>query len=160
METFAKSVGKTSRAIKLAYEKGVFGDTVVLVNGKPKIADAARARQLYENHTRPKAGSGGNGVSAGYLSARASRETENARLAELKREEAELELAARKGELVPVAEVKAALAAEYAAVKSKLRAIPARAKAEISHLTAADVGLLKRMVDEALAELADEDVAE
>jgi len=128
---------------------------------EPKIADLDAAAAAWRENTRPRelAAAPASAATTGYQTARATREAETASLQRLKREAAELELAARRGELVPVAEVKAALAEEYAAVKSKLRAIPSRAKAEIPHLTPADVGLLKRLIDEALAELADEDVA-
>lgn len=66
---------------------------------------------------------------------------------------AEIEFKKRSGELVDAMEMTTKIAGAFAKVRGRLTAVPARAKQQIPHLTAADVGLLDKLVREALEEL-------
>jgi phage terminase Nu1 subunit (DNA packaging protein) len=90
-------------------------------------------------------------------------ETENdgrPTLSEAKREEAiwkareaERKFREAAGELVPAAKVHAKFADAYAQVRTKLLAVPSRAKQRLGHLTVEDVAHLEELVREALSEL-------
>lgn len=67
----------------------------------------------------------------------------------------ELELRRLQGELVPLSEVRAEVAARYTVVRTRLLGVPARVKQRAPHLAAADVRLIDDFIREALEELAD-----
>ncbi len=83
----------------------------------------------------------------GLASAAARDKHWRAKLSELKFKEAA-------GELVPVVDVERRVADEAARAKTRLLAIPSRAKQAIPHLTAADLAIVEGLVREALEELA------
>ncbi len=68
---------------------------------------------------------------------------------------AELKFAEAAGELVPAADVERRLVDVFSACKSRLLAIPSRAKQALPHLTTADVLELDKLIREALEELAE-----
>lgn len=155
VNAFAKKIGRSGRAVTRAIETGKI-TAVVLVEGKPKISDPDLAAREFAERTRPRADAPGVAQAGdAYHRLRIEREEENLRAARAKREAEELALAARRGELVPVAEIEASLAEEYTAVRTKLLALPTRAKQRLSHLTAADVRVIDELVRDALGELAD-----
>lgn len=57
-------------------------------------------------------------------------------------------------ELVPAAEVEAALTETFHVCKTRMLAIPSRAKQELPHLSIEDVGVLERLIREACEDLA------
>ena len=79
---------------------------------------------------------------------RAITEAYKARMARLDYEE-------RLGKLVPAAEFKVHYAQQVVSARNTMRGIPARAKTMLPHLSASDVQVLQRLIDEALADVAD-----
>lgn len=82
-----------------------------------------------------------------YNESRARRE---AALADM----AELEVAERRGELVPVAEARADVVARFTLVRTRLLGVPARAAQRLPHLAGEVVPVVDALVREALEELA------
>jgi phage terminase Nu1 subunit (DNA packaging protein) len=153
VHAFAKRVGVAHKTIQLAIASGRI-TSVVMVNGAPKIADGDAAEREWIENTRPKSKPAADEDGAGsYGQFRKLREEELWKQAQLKRETDELELAVRKGLFVPVAEAEAKLAEEYAAVRTRLLALPARLKQYLTHLSVSDVRLVETLVREALEEL-------
>lgn len=72
---------------------------------------------------------------------------------QVKRKSEELDLAKRTGELVPTAEAKAAVIADYTVVKTKLLGLPIKAAQHIPELTVDGVEILERLMREALEAL-------
>jgi hypothetical protein len=66
---------------------------------------------------------------------------------------AQLEYKERDGELVPAKDVEVATAALFTNVRTKLLAVPGKARAAAPHLTLSDVALLESLIRETLEEL-------
>jgi hypothetical protein len=127
--------------------------------GRPRISSAAAADAEWHLTTkvehRPHADPPESTVTAAesltprheHLKAQARRQ---AALADL----AETELAVRRGKLVDAAEIEAGLVELFTVCKTKLLAVPSKAKHQIPHLTRADVRILDTIVREALEDLA------
>ncbi|HEY3450934.1 MAG TPA: hypothetical protein VGK67_31550 [Myxococcales bacterium] len=79
--------------------------------------------------------------------ARARKETAQATLAEL-------EVGRAKGELILASQVEARMVAVFSNCKTKLLALPSRARQQLPHLSAADVDVLDGIVRETLEALA------
>jgi P27 family predicted phage terminase small subunit len=176
LQAYGKRRGVSHEAVRKAVEVGRLAASVVMVAGKPKIADPELADREWAAHTRPRvdrpdlgaAGVSGavvaEGAAAGavaggqgeisYNEARRLREIELWREARVRRESGELELAKRRGELVDVAEARAAVIEEYSVVKTRLLGLPARVKQRLPHVAAEDVRVIDELVREALEELA------
>lgn len=67
---------------------------------------------------------------------------------------AELELAKMRGEVVLAADVESRLVDVFAACKTKLLAVPARARQQDPGLTSSQLGLFEELIREALSDLA------
>ncbi|MBX7116389.1 MAG: hypothetical protein K1X64_18840 [Myxococcaceae bacterium] len=65
------------------------------------------------------------------------------------------ELAKKRGELIPAAEIEAGLIAEFSAVRTHLLAIPTRAKQVQPDLTVGQLATLDALIREALTELSE-----
>lgn len=66
---------------------------------------------------------------------------------------AQLEYKEREGELVPAKDVEAATAALFTNIRTKLLAVPGKARANAPHLTLSDVALVESLIREVLEEL-------
>lgn len=189
---YAKRAGVSHKAVQRAIESGRLSRSVVVVNGKPKIADPEMADREWKAKTRPRKVAepvGSNGMPqpvnrAGiaqvetesaepdytapeqvaalapldpdsYGEARRRRELELWRQAEIKRKTDELDLAARRGELVSVAEARSAVVEAYTVVRTKLLGLPSRVKQRLPHIAAADVVVIDDLIRDALSALAD-----
>lgn len=130
---------------------------LVIVKGKPKIADVALADQEWEANTdltkapaSVKARAAARGVAVPSISlAEAAAEEKR-----WKAERAKLEFQARSGELISAKEVEARLVEDFARFRTKALGVPSKAKQLIPALTAADVRTLARVMRELLEELA------
>jgi phage terminase Nu1 subunit (DNA packaging protein) len=151
LRAYATRRGVSSEAVSKAISAGRLRDSVERVRGIPKIADPELADREWEENTRPVGG--GSDDRSSYNKFRELREEELWKQAQLKRENDELELAVRKGQFVPVAEVEAKLGEEYGAVRTRLLALPARLKQYLTHLSVSDVRLIETLIREALEEL-------
>ncbi len=115
--------------------------------------DAADAEWLATTHAekRPLSGPAGLEPSASLGEARA-------RLDAAKADLAELDLAERRGQVIPAADVQARMVAVFSACKTKLLAIPSRARQQDPGLSHSQIALLDSLIREALEDLADGDV--
>lgn len=66
----------------------------------------------------------------------------------------ELELAAKRRELIPAAEVEGRLREVFTACRTKLLAVPSRARQELPHLAPSDLDVIEDLVRESLEDLA------
>lgn len=69
-------------------------------------------------------------------------------------DKAEMDLRQKRGELVEASEVKQHLVGAFARCRTKLLGIPARARLQLPHLSAADVAIIDGLIREALEDLA------
>lgn len=79
---------------------------------------------------------------------------ERARLAAVQADSAELELAARRSELVDGAQVKAGFVGLVTTAKTRLLGVPSKAKARVPHLSVRNIEQLEDLISEALEGLA------
>lgn len=82
---------------------------------------------------------------------------ERARLARAQADAQELKNATLRGELVSASEVERAWADILRGLRSQLLAMPSRLRADLGHLTAADVAAIDRQMRDLLTELGDSD---
>lgn len=109
-------------------------------SGKSSVKRYAEAPTVTK---KPATQSGGE-----YMNSRASRETYMAEMARLDYEQ-------RIGELVPAIEVTAMLEKLVTETKTRILAVPGKAKSQIPHLKTDDVLLIDQLLRETLTELAD-----
>lgn len=176
---YAKRRGVTAMAVSAAIRKGRLKESVRRNRaGVPKITDPELADREWDANTdltraptyvkeragkrdaapapqnrggRPPAKDDGDKTPS-LSDAAAAEKHWRAKLAELQYRE-------KAGELVEVKEVAAKLVDVFTQCKTKLLGIPSRARQQLPHLTAADVGTLEELVREALEELAGEEDA-
>lgn len=143
-----------------AVKRGRLVQCLVLIGGKPKIADVALADQEWAANTDlTKAPASVKMRAAGQVatatvtpaSALASAAAEEKRW---KAKRAELDFQVRSGELVSAKEVEARLVEDFARFRTKALGVPSKAKQLIPALTASDVRTLARVMRELLEELA------
>lgn len=89
-----------------------------------------------------------------YHEARRRREVEAARREAIKRETEALELALRKGELIPADQARSDVVDLFTTVKTKLLGVAARVKQRLPHIAHEDVREIDSLVREALEDLA------
>jgi hypothetical protein len=122
-------------------------------SGRITIPDLAKAREEWETNSRPWISSEGGrrtGPPSGLAIATQQEREARAKLAQLAYE-------TKSKQLVPVADVMLDWASYITRCKTKLLALPSRAKQRIPHLTVSEIAELDALVREALAELADEE---
>lgn len=107
----------------------------------------AEAVPAYCAHLREQAAGRGDGLGLDLVA-------ERARLAARQAEKVELELALKRGAVVDAGEIRQEMTAMITAAKSKLLAVPSKARGRLSHLTVNDVEFIEGLVHEALEELA------
>lgn len=159
----ARGLAGSAMAVSSAIKTGRLVKSVVYVGGQPKIADPALADQEWASNTdlqRAINAAGGSRALAAVASEDQSDAVEEVKsstqrltaaradLAELKRDEA-------RGVLLPAKDVERRLVEVFTASKTRLLAIPSRARQQLPHLSAADVGVLEGLVREALEDLAE-----
>lgn len=166
---YAKRRGLSAEAVCKAVRSGRLERSIVVVRGKPKIADPELADREWENNTRtarppkPRRDSAASDVvpdsGVSYSEARRRREVELWRQSRIKREADALDLGVKKGELIPVDEARAAVMNSFTIVRTRLLGVPTRCKQRLAILSSADVGVIDDLVREALEELAGEEEA-
>jgi P27 family predicted phage terminase small subunit len=169
-------------AVRKAIAAGRLSESIVRdKHGKPKIADPALADNEWRANTRrridekaiPGVRAAGelaqdvfpipnpsavkaeeDGLS--YAEARRRRELEQMRQARIKSSIDEIELKRRRGEVIEVAEARAAISAKLIAVKTKVLGLPSSIRQRMPHIVADDVRRIDDLCRRALEELADE----
>jgi hypothetical protein len=151
--------------VRRAIGNGRLRESIVTVNGMPKIRDVATADAEWHANTRLTVANMGPAVPPAVPPVMGDLEPvargvpdlqeSRARLEAARADLAELELAERRGKLVPADEIAAKYESVVMEAKTKLLGIPTRAKQTLPHLTAEDVLKLDALVREALEGLAD-----
>lgn len=144
LRAYARHRGVSHEAVRKAIETGRLAVSITRVDGQPQICDAELADLEWEENTRSATPAGGTSP---LTAARIRRE-------EVKAELAELDLAKRRGELVSLQEVRSSVEKKFAAVRTRLLAVPSRARQRLPHLRTEDICELEELVREALEELA------
>lgn len=170
--------GGSTSAVTKAVAAGRLVTSVTLVDGRAKIRSAAEADAEWAANTLPtgrrepasEARAAGAGQPAAadqadddaidFAKARKLHEIERWKLARARREEAELDLAAKRGLLVNAVEIRALVSEDYTRVKGLLRGVPTKYRQRVPTVTGEAMAILVELVDEALEELADEDRAD
>jgi len=174
---YARHRGVTKPAVGQAIASGRLRESIVEVNGKKRIRDAALADQEWEKNTDAGMRLRATGLVAppaalvkalgppptidtppepeaepdaigDFQAARIRKEVAQADMAELKFKE----LA---GGLIPAKDVERQLTSYLTNCKTLLLAIPSRARQALPHLTAADSVVIENLLREALEQLAD-----
>ena len=166
-------------AVSLAIKAGRLARCVVRdEHGQPKISDPALADQEWERNTdAQKRVNAAGGVDLAAVAARASaafvpappeaeiddppepgQQLESVasateRLKSAQADLAELKFAEAAGELVPAKDVETRLVNVFAACKTRLLAIPSRARQALPHLVAADLEQIEKLIREACEDL-------
>ena len=172
-------VGGTPAAVSKAVFDGRLKKSVVRVGGKKKIVDADLADQEWEANTQSRidhaprvpAGdaarrSGGPGDPTGelaqamvealipdYFESRAKKEAAGARREAALADLAEIEVAERREELVPVEDVESRLVAVFSQCRNKLLGVPSRARQQDPALSMPQIALFESLIREALEDL-------
>lgn len=175
LRAYAKRRGVSAEAVSKAVGAGRLHDAVIHVDGQPKIADVELADREWEANTRPrvdqppaaaapprKAERRTEGVAIGadvpdYFVSRALREAAAARREAAQADLAEIDVAERRGELVPVAEARADVIDKFTVVKTRILGVPSRLAQRLPHLANDVVPIADELLREALEELAAED---
>lgn len=182
---YAQLRGYTQEAVRKAIDSGRLKASLVYdVRGKPKIADVELADREWAANTRPRIDeplpnvksksargrarkpapvasepapdepeTGGEWID--YNEARRRREVENWKLAAIERERADLDLAARRGELVEASNVADRWVEAVTAAKTKLLGVPSRLRQRHPDADPAIFRDNDDLIREALEELAD-----
>lgn len=171
LRSYAKRRGVSVEAVSKAITAGRLRESVVTVDGKPKIANAELADREWEANTRPRIDQRTPAKKPAvdvvvsedetlpsdvpnYNVSRAVREAAAARRENALADMAELEAAEKKGELVPVAEARADMINTFTTVKTKILGVPTRVAQRFPQLGADVVPVIDALLREVLEELA------
>lgn len=179
LRAYAKRRGCSAMSVSVAVRDGRLSRSVVRdEHGQPKIGDPDLADREWEANTDPVKranAAGGVNVPPRYappappveeLEADApvkqfddeGAETIGSATQRLKAAQAdlaELKFRTEAGGLVPAHDVEMRLVTVFTACKTRLLAIPSRARQALPHLVAADLGVLESLIREALEDLAE-----
>jgi phage terminase Nu1 subunit (DNA packaging protein) len=170
LSAYAKRRGVSHVAVSKAIAAGRLSASVVRDDrGAPKIADPDLADREWAANTRPRidhpaADLAGEPAAQAPRAARPpagaprpdvpdyneSRARRESALADM----AEIEVAERRGELVPVDEARADVVSRFTVVRTRLLGVPSRVAQRLPHLAGEVVPILDELLREALEELA------
>ncbi len=154
LRSYARRRGVSPEAVSKAITDGRLRDSVVMVGGAPKIADAELADREWEANSRPRVAAAIDHTE--YYASRSKRETAAAEIAQL-------ELAEKRGELMAVKDYRAQLAIVEASLttmitqcRHRLLAIPSKLGQRLSDEKRDPevLRLVDALIREALEELA------
>ncbi|KKL12506.1 hypothetical protein LCGC14_2535060, partial [marine sediment metagenome] len=161
---YSKIRGVSARAVSKAVQSGRLVRSIVMVRGKPKIADVALADREWVDNTRAELGSKTAGKTAlgvtdgaigeaTYAEARRRKEVELCLQAQIKTETDSLDLAKRKGELLEVDEARETVIDAYTIVRTRILAVPTKCRQQMPDLSDKVVAEFDAALREALEEL-------
>ena len=153
----ARQIGVTPAAVTHAVKENRIS-VIRDERGRPRFDPQVAAREWQENSQYRHASSGaralliaeGSKPKRNIADVRLTRETFEAKMAELK-------LKKMTGELVPVDEVESAWASIVIAIRTKLMAVPTKARLRAPDLSNRHVELLEELIREALEDLGGSD---
>lgn len=187
LSAYARRRRVSVEAVSKAVERGRLRGSVVMVDGKPKIADAELADTEWQANTRPRIdhppppaapkakkrpprppredASDGEPADDGELPpgvprydvSRAVREFHEARRSGALADVAEIERDKVREDVVPVDEARAYIIDKFTIVKTRLLGVPSRVAQQLPHLASEIEPVVDRMIREVLEELAAED---
>lgn len=159
LRAYAKLRKCTVEAVSKAIASGRLRESVVRVGGAPKIADAKLADREWEANTQVRAERTEPAPRdlPEYFVSRSQRETAAARREAAQAELAELELAERKGRLIPVEQARRDVMDRFAIVKTRILGVPRGVAQQLPEMAPVVVPVLEDLLREALRELADSD---
>jgi phage terminase Nu1 subunit (DNA packaging protein) len=137
--------------VSVAIQTGRLHASVGMKNNRPHITDIDLADKEWAANTRSGARTLRALETAGNVPILA---VSNAKRAAALAALAELELAERKRDLIPAADVAAKFVEVVTSAKNKLLGVPARVKQRLPHISADDVRVIDDLVREALEDLA------
>jgi phage terminase Nu1 subunit (DNA packaging protein) len=141
---YARHRGVSRQAVITSIQRGRLKDSVVQTDNGPKIVDVELADREWESGR--KLPSNGDDGPTSLTEASAIEKRWKGKIAEL-------EYRKRAGELAELGDLEARLVNVFAAVRTRLLGVAARARQRIPDLTAADVQVIDEIVREALEEL-------
>src|SRR6185503_3685299 len=161
LRAYAARRGVSVQAVSKAIAAGRLSDSVVEVDGKPKIGDAELADREWDANTRPQGESSippeadENGEPLPNLKAsRAWREHASMRRETALAKLAEIEVDEKLGELVSVSEARADVTQRFTVVKNKILGVPSWLAQQFPEHAAVIVPALEARLCEVLEELA------
>lgn len=155
LRAYAKRRGVSPEAVSKAVAEGRLVSSVVRVRGQPKIADAAEADREWAQNTAPRpVVESPADVAGAYQASRALREAAAARRETAQAELAELELAERRGAMIPAEQARADVHEAFSLVKTRLLGVPSRVGQRLAHCAEEVVPVVEELIREALEELA------
>lgn len=160
LRAYAKRRGVSAEAVSKAVSTGRLRESVRLVGGAPKIADAQLADREWSANTQPRVDQPAAREPRDppeYLAHRTAREGAAARREAAQAEIAEMDLAERKGELIPIDQARRDVLDKFTVVKTRLLGVPTRIAQRFPELGAEVVPVIDELLREALEELADGD---
>lgn len=153
---YARRRGVSAEAVSKAIAEGRLRDSVVVVDGHGKIADAELADREWEENTRPRSDEPRAALPRDlpeYYAARAVREGSAARREAAQADIAEIDLAKRRGQLIDADEARADVLAAYSLVKTRLLGVPSLVAQRLPHLAVEVQPVVDALIREALEEL-------
>lgn len=165
LRAYARHRGVSVEAVSKAVMAGRLKESVVVIRGKPKIANIEVADREWGANTRPRVDqpqpqtaeeTAVSIVAPDYLKSRALREAAAARREAALADMAEIEVAEKRGELVPADEARAHIIEKFTVVKTRILGVPTRIAQQLPELAAAVVPVVDSLLREALEELAAE----
>lgn len=183
LRAYSRHRGVSGEAVSKAIAVGRLRESVVMVGGVPKIGDVAIADREWGENTRlrvdhPPARRSEPATSRGaelagededqepqeipsYDKSRALREVHAARREAALADLAEIEVAEKREELVPVDEARAYMIDKFTVVKTRILGVPSRVAQRLPNVAAEVVPVIESLLREVLEELAiDEDDGE
>ena len=163
LRAYARRRGVSAESVSKAIEAGRLRETVVIVGGQPKIADAEIADREWAANTRPRVDrpapperedAAAAAAIPEYNVSRAVREHHAARREGALADMAELEVAEKLGKVVDVEEARRDIIEKFTIVKTKLLGVPSRVAQRLPHLAAEVVPVVDALLRETLEELA------
>jgi phage terminase Nu1 subunit (DNA packaging protein) len=162
LRKYAQHRGTSHTAVQRAIESGRLRESIVHVNGVPKIRDLATADAEWHANTRATIATMAQPVpppaelmATGEPRAVPDLQESRARLECARADLAELELAERRRELVPASDIAAKFEDVVTSAKTKLLGLASRIKQRMPHIVETDIRAIDDLVREALESLAD-----
>ena len=153
LAAYARHRGVSRPSVTQAVQEGRLRECIVWRAGRPAISDVELADREWAANTKSSARTMGNVSDAGVPPLAVSR----ARLEAARAGIAMLEFGERKGKLVAVEGVRAAVATKFSEVRVKLLGLASKVRQRLPHLQPAEVRTIDDLVREALTALADGD---
>lgn len=164
LRAYARHRGVSAEAVSKAVKDGRLSESIVMVDGAPKVFDVDLADLEWRSNTRPRIDHGDDDEPSdesgipNYNDSVALRAMHAARREGALADLAEIEVAERRDELVLVSEARKYMIDKFTVVKTKVLGVPTRLAQQMPELAERVVPIVDELLREVLEELAvDED---